>query len=78
MPDFYTDFPFKEVVLKIAEPHNFCSAGDLVAGRVSGYGRVEEIVSGGIRVHPTNAEEFVVGDLLVSSTSTTEITEIDA
>lgn len=78
MRDFYADFPFAEVVLKIADAEKFCSVGDMIAGMApeSGIGRVERFVDGGILVHPTRAAAFVEGDTVVSPTATRMISEI--
>ena len=76
MPDFYADFPFPEVVLKIAHPEEFCDVGDSVAGMKSGIGRVEKFVEGGILVHPTTDQIFETGDALVSTRQITQIKAI--
>lgn len=76
MRDFYADYPFPEVVLKMPEPEKFCAVGDMVAGMKSGLGRVERFVDGGILVHLTKPQDFSAGDVLVSPTGTVEIAAI--
>jgi hypothetical protein len=77
MRDFYAEYPFPEVVLKIAaDPEKFCEIGDIITGMdlMSSKGRVERFIEDGIVVHPMDAKEFYRQDILVSPTATTRIT----
>lgn len=78
MGDFYAEYPFPEVVLKIADAEKFCAVGDIITGMdlMSAKGRVERFVEGGILVHPMDAKEFYRQDILVSPTATTRISEV--
>jgi hypothetical protein len=79
MPDFYEDYPFKEVVLKIGDPAEFCSVGDIVMGMELGaQGRVERFVDGGVLVHPIKQISFRRGETLVSPTGVSEVLEVMA